>query len=146
MATAVCPDPHRSMGICDWILPLHRHLQLVPAAGCAPGMGSSHHCCLPGSLATRTVGAAEDGNPCSLCKPHGAIHQTPCSLCRPQRTIQLWMLSSTASWAKVASYPIRHGDVTSPCPRCSTPADQGSQQRPAYPTQRQKGSLMEVSP
>lgn len=38
----VCPGPHHYTCVCIWTLPLHRQLQLGPAAKCAKIISSSH--------------------------------------------------------------------------------------------------------
>lgn len=62
-ALAACPGPP-TMCVCSYSLPLWE-----PAAGphswCVHT--TSHHCCLPWSLASESGGSAEDPNsPCSL--------------------------------------------------------------------------------
>lgn len=67
-ALVACPVSHCCVRVCTWPLRLHGHLQLVPVTRCAQRLG---HCpCLPGSLAAKPGGTAEDPNgPGSHCGP-----------------------------------------------------------------------------
>lgn len=67
-ALVACPVSHCYVHVCTWPLRLHGHLQLVPVTRCAQRLG---HCpCLPGSLAAKPGGTAEDPNgPGSHCGP-----------------------------------------------------------------------------
>lgn len=67
-ALVACPVSHCCVHVCTWPLRLHGHLQLVPVTRCAQRLG---HCpCLPGSLAAKPGGTAEDPNgPGSHCGP-----------------------------------------------------------------------------
>ena len=129
---------HHYVGVWNWPLPLHSHLQLATTAGaCKPPAPDNTAACpysspLDLNLLLRTPKA-----------PEATVDPPPPVLPRTTHLLELWI---PAACTNETSQPPRPGAATHPCSWCPPPLDPGLQHIPVCPTFKGRFFLTEVSP